>query len=108
MKCLFRAAEKQHACAAYGEAMGPKLHFDFPRVARWTAALCLLRIDALEKVYFTVVIPWDPTKPSVWHPTDANFAPLTRGAFRTRVQAHAWARENLCGGVYTVRAFTGG
>lgn len=53
--------------------------------------------------YWTVVIPYSeyPTK---WHPTDRSgpFSVLTRGAFGTETEAHAWAKKHLEGQPYRV------
>jgi hypothetical protein len=53
--------------------------------------------------YFTVVIPYVAVCPTEWHPTDENFAPLTRGAFATIELANEWAQRELGGHPYDVR-----
>lgn len=47
--------------------------------------------------YFSVLLPYTDDTPTVWHPTEAAgpFRVLSRGAFRTRVLAHRWARRHL-------------
>lgn len=75
---------------------------------RWTAALCLLRADYVERRYWTVVIPFVgqlSVEHTMWHPTTRDFAPLARGAFQTQTEAHEWAARNLQGGRYTLRAY---
>lgn len=55
--------------------------------------------------YYTVRIPWSE-RPTVWHPTERS-AVLTRGAFTTGADAHAWADAHLAGEPYEVRAVQG-
>jgi len=67
--------------------------------------------------YFSCIIPFAGayTLPSgryavtEWHPTEATgpFSVLSRGAFRTVAEAHAWAKEHLDGFPYSLRAFAG-
>lgn len=49
--------------------------------------------------YFTVVIPFEdnPHRRTQWHPTEGvgPFSVLTRGAFPTEADAHAWAIKHL-------------
>lgn len=45
--------------------------------------------------YYTAIIPYTDTMPTAWHPTDRDFAPLTRGAFPTLGACEAWVAENL-------------
>ncbi len=54
--------------------------------------------------YYTLLIPYSE-HPTEWHPTEkfGPFAILTRGAFGTEADAHAWARANLAGQSYAVR-----
>lgn len=54
---------------------------------------------------WTVVVPFVEGCPTKWHPTDRDFAPLTRGAFASRHEANEWAKEHLAGHPYEVRAF---
>ena len=59
-------------------------------------------------VLYSVFVHFAP--PSVatpWHPTTSEgpFAVLTRGAFETTGEAHAWARRNLNGTRYDVAPF---
>lgn len=56
--------------------------------------------------YFTVAIPFAPHEfRTPFHPdTDVGpFSTLTRGVFKTRAEAIAWARENLNGTPYTIK-----
>lgn len=57
--------------------------------------------------YFSVTIPWSDT-PTKWHPTEKRgaFSKLSRGAFKTREEAHDWAKANLEGNKYTVRRYS--
>jgi hypothetical protein len=54
--------------------------------------------------YYTVIIPWSDT-PTIWHPTErfGPFKVLSRGAFATEAEAHAWAEAKLGGQPYEVR-----
>lgn len=52
--------------------------------------------------YFTVIIPMS-SKPTPWHPTSADFAPIGRGCFKTEALAHAWAADHLDGQPYTLQ-----
>lgn len=64
-------------------------------------------IETLPKMY-TVVIPWVPLmQATIWHPTEqfGVWSVLTRGAFKTRAEARAWAKANLKGAPYSIRAF---
>ena len=56
--------------------------------------------------YWTVIVPWS-NNPTVWHPTDRSFSPLSRGSFPTRQAAHAWAKTHLRGQPYSLRKFLG-
>jgi hypothetical protein len=51
--------------------------------------------------YYTVLVPFSE-RPTQWHPTTSTgpFAVLTRGAFRTRAEAVAWADDKLCAQPY--------
>lgn len=55
--------------------------------------------------YWTVVIPHSERR-TKWHPTEKTgaFSVLSRGAFATESEAHAWAKKNLAGEPYSVRA----
>lgn len=61
--------------------------------------------DAMS-VYYSVRIPWSAT-PTAWHPTSRTgpMSVLTRGAFKTKGEAHAWAASHLRGEPYDVAAF---
>ena len=54
--------------------------------------------------YFSVLVPWSDT-PTRWHPTDrvGPFSTLSRGAFKSRSEALAWAREKLEGQPFELR-----
>ncbi len=55
--------------------------------------------------YYTVVIPYaPPERATQWHPTESTgpFSTLTRGAFKTKAEAHAWAKKHLGGTSYSV------
>ena len=54
--------------------------------------------------YYTVRIPWSP-RPTQWHPTDrvGPFKVLQRGAFETRREAEAWARDKLGGRPFSIK-----
>ncbi len=60
-------------------------------------------------LYFTLLIPFVATNATVWHPTTSvgPFAVLTRGAFGTEAEAHAWADAHLEGHPYTVKPIGG-
>ena len=59
-----------------------------------------------ETYYYSVIIPYSET-PSPWHPTDREgpFSVLSRGAFRSRTQAEAWADRELGGQPYSVKRY---
>jgi hypothetical protein len=50
-------------------------------------------------MYYTVIIPFEPDtkKRTHWHPTEPEgpFAELSRGAFDSPREAHAWAKIAL-------------
>jgi hypothetical protein len=63
----------------------------------------------LGKYYWSVIIPYVTVGQTVWHPTDPNFAPLSRGAFKTAKLARAWAKKHLGEHArYGVKKFEGG
>lgn len=43
------------------------------------------------------------TYSTVWHPTDRGFSPLSRGSFKTKADAKAWADEKLRRQPYTIK-----
>ncbi len=47
------------------------------------------------RAYWTVLIPYVTVGQTKWHPTDPNFAPLSRGAFKSPQLARTWAHEHL-------------
>lgn len=55
--------------------------------------------------YWTVVIPYTAHGATEWHPTEATgpFSKLSRGAFKTRTEARAWARRHLGRTKFTLR-----
>jgi len=55
--------------------------------------------------YWTVLIPYSEERRTKWHPTErfGPFAVLSRGAFPTPEEAHAWAAAHLEGQPYTLR-----
>jgi hypothetical protein len=58
--------------------------------------------------YYSLSVPWEPNpaKRTAWHPTESTgpFKTLSRGAFKTVAEAHAWARKHLGAGAhYTIR-----
>jgi len=55
--------------------------------------------------YYTCIIPFVETGATEWHPTDRNFAPLSRGAFQTEEKAHEWAAEKIPGAEYAIKIF---
>ena len=60
--------------------------------------------------YFSVLVPFvgfSHKGHSRWHPTTGcgPFSTLCRGAFATRKEAHAWAKANIPGSPYTVKAY---
>lgn len=59
--------------------------------------------------YYSVVIPFTIVRPTIWHPTEPSgpFRVITRGAFKTRRQAHAWAARNIPGHRYRLRLYSG-
>ena len=57
---------------------------------------------------YTVIIPFEKVWATEWHPTDPNFAPISRGAFKTAAEAHTWAAEKLKGHPYTLETFEKG
>jgi hypothetical protein len=58
--------------------------------------------------YWSVVLPFVETDATEWHPTSRDFAPITRGAFATPEDAHAWAREKLgSSAVYSLARYRG-
>ena len=57
-------------------------------------------------VYYTVIIPYTEVNVTIWHPTDKDFAPLTRGSFSTKAQAKQWAEENLNKTKYQIKKIT--
>lgn len=60
-------------------------------------------------VYYSVRIPWSGT-PTSWHPTSRTgpLSVLTRGAFKTKAEAHAWAHKHLRGEPYDVATYDSG
>lgn len=64
--------------------------------------------------YVSVIIPWepDPKLRTVWHPTSASHAPLSRGHFigpgvQAKVKAHTWARKHLGpDATYTLKTYS--
>jgi hypothetical protein len=66
-------------------------------------AVCerLQKADGI-KPYFTVLIPFSE-HPTEWHPTDPDFAPLSRGVFSTKQEAHDWAAAHLDGQPYGIK-----
>lgn len=61
--------------------------------------------------YYSVIVPWvSPRFQTVWHPTESTgtWAVLSRGAFKTRDDAIAWAVEHLRGAPYSLRTFACG
>lgn len=70
-----------------------------------TSGTALELEPALNLSYYTVVIPYPRTGlPTRWHPTSpvGPLAVLTRGAFKTKAEAHQWAADHLEGTEYTV------
>lgn len=57
----------------------------------------------IPKTYYTVVVPFVSVHPTKWHPNSREFSPVTRGAFDTKKEAHAWAKENLRGHRYKIK-----
>lgn len=55
--------------------------------------------------HFTVVVPYTEHNRTEWHPTErvGAFSVLTRGAFATAEEAHAWAADHIPGTAYSVR-----
>jgi hypothetical protein len=55
--------------------------------------------------YYTVLIPYDPLRPSEWHPTTSKgpFSVLTRGAFKSKKAARDWADTHLNSDRYEVK-----
>jgi hypothetical protein len=55
--------------------------------------------------YWTVLVPYSEERRTKWHPTErfGPFAVLSRGAFPTPEEAHAWAKAHLEGQPYTLR-----
>ncbi len=59
--------------------------------------------------YFSVVLHFTKYGASIWHPTESTgrFNTLTRGAFRSEKDAHAWAESNgIKPGTYSVKTYT--
>ena len=56
--------------------------------------------------YYTVIIPYTEINTTIWHPTDKDFAPLTRGSFKTNKEAKQWAEENLNNTKYKIKKIT--
>lgn len=58
------------------------------------------------RTYWTCIVPYTegPTR-TKWHPTDRNFAPLSRGSFASQAKAHEWADENMPGAEYTLKEY---
>lgn len=57
-------------------------------------------------MYHSVLIPFSDC-PTRWHPTESTgpFKVLSRGAFATREDAHAWAGNNLANQPYEVKEY---
>lgn len=53
------------------------------------------RAPMWQEGYYTVSIPYVTVGQTQWHPTDPDFAPIQRGTFRSKAEAHAWARSHL-------------
>ncbi len=54
--------------------------------------------------YYTVIIPYVGAGATRWHPTEATgpFKTLSRGAFNSQREAHAWAKGALGGHPYSL------
>jgi hypothetical protein len=58
--------------------------------------------------YFSLSLPYlRPELTTAWHATDPDFAPISRGTFRTEAEAIVWAMDHLCGRPYTVQIING-
>jgi hypothetical protein len=57
-------------------------------------------------VYYTLILPWvggwKSPRNTEWHPTDPDFAPLSRGSFASKRKARAWAKDKGVRG-YAIR-----
>jgi len=66
------------------------------------------RMKTKVKLYYSVIIPYTAHGATQWHPTSKDFAPLSRGNFKTTAQAHAWALKHLGSGAkYSLRRYRG-
>ncbi len=64
----------------------------------------------MSKFYFTVIIPFTaPAHATAWHPTTSvgPFSTLSRGCFKTKKEARAWADAHLNKQPYKLRRFEG-
>ena len=57
--------------------------------------------------YHSVVIPYVEKDATEWHPKDDSgpFSVISRGAFASEQEAHRWAKTNLAGHPYHVKAY---
>jgi hypothetical protein len=56
--------------------------------------------------YYSVIIPFVTKGRTEWHPSEKAFSPISRGAFPTEADAHAWAKDKLgAGSSYEVREY---
>lgn len=61
----------------------------------------------MNHVYFSVILTASQTHHSEWHPRPGDsIAILSRGAFRTQIEAHEWAKTRLpMGASYAIRQY---
>ena len=60
-------------------------------------------------IYFSVLLPFMKKDATVWHPTESTgrFSTLSRGAFSSEKDAHAWAESNgIKPETYSIKTYT--
>ena len=76
--------------------------------ARRRSRLKLAAETGYLKPYWSVIIPHVPAPyRTQWHPTESTgpFRELSRGAFRTQVEAIRWAQSHLDGTPYSLQKY---
>ena len=66
------------------------------------------RIKQTVRGYYTILIPWSD-RPTQWHPTEKSgpFSTLSRGAFKNKADARAWAEKSGIGQSYRIKRIHG-
>jgi hypothetical protein len=61
------------------------------------------------KKYYTVLVPWTKEGRTEWHSREADrggpFHTVSRGAFKSKKEAEAWAKKHLGGARFAIKSF---